>query len=494
MAVVAPIVVATGALLVLPQVALGVSASSPSAIPVIVSFTATRTTVSDAGGSIILRAQLKYASSCRITVLGSLHGFPRSFSCSSDRVRQSVVLRANKSPSQITYTFGMIVKNRAGSATATNVVVTEGAAPPPISFTTPTGNPTTLVFPDEGVFVADNPLIVTVHNDSLTTQVISSVAIGTIGDPSDFNLNRNNCGHVTAHANCSLAVQFQPSGAGTRSGVVDILDSSWGSAGTTVPLKLRGVGVWATATVENANIRNNVLTFPTQYGVGITSPEQYVTLLNSGKVPLYIGVFGTTSNAPITVAGGEGTDFLPTADTCINTTPGESYPLIVSVGQSCTFEVAFDPSGAGTRTTSIVIDDNTLGTQTQLTVQGSGVYSTDTLAINGDTAEPSPISYIFNSSAVSTEIYATLRITNTSQVTLVFSGVSSTGIDPNDFGVALTTPATCAGAGDELAAGRSCNVQLGFDPAAPGTRSASLHIADNSPDGGEIINVSGTGK
>jgi len=33
---------------------------------------------------------------------------------------------------------------------------------------------------------------------------------------------------------------------------------------------------------------------------------------------------------------------------------------------------------------------------------------------------------------------------------------------------------------------------LGFDPAAPGTRSASLHIADNSPDGGEIINVSGT--
>jgi hypothetical protein len=95
---------------------------------------------------------------------------------------------------------------------------------------------------------------------------------------------------------------------------------------------------------------------------------------------------------------------------------------------------------------------------------------------------------------VSTEIYATLRITNTSQVTLVFSGVSSTGIDPNDFGVALTTPATCAGAGDELAAGRSCNVQLGFDPAAPGTRSASLHIADNSPDGGEIINVSGTGK
>ncbi len=496
MAVIVPIVAATVTIVGTPQVAFGASAGSPSAIPVIVSFTATRATVPDAGGSIVLKAKLKYASSCKITVLGSLKGFPRSFSCSSNRVTQSVTLRANKSPSQITYTFGMIVKNGAGSATATNVVVTEGAAPPPISFTTPTGNPTTLVFPDEGVFVADDPLIVTVHNDSPTTQIITSVAIGTVGDPTDFILNRNNCSYITPHANCSLAVQFQPSGAGTRTGIVNILDSSWGNAGTTAPLKLEGVGVWATATVENANIRGNVLTFPLQYGVGTTGPEQYVTLLNSGKVPLYIGVPGTTvTENAITVTGGEGTDFLPAPDTCINVlTNPPSYPLIVSVGQSCTFEVAFDPSGAGTRTTNIVIYDNTLGTQTQLTVQGRGVYSTDTLAINGDTPEPSPISYIFNSSTVGTEIYATLRITNTSRVTVVFSGVSSTGIDPTDFAVALTNPPTCAGPGDELAAGRSCNVQLGFDPLAQGARTATLHIGDNSPDGGEIINVSGTGK
>ena len=499
MAVAAPIVVATVALLGMPQVALAANAGSPSAIPVIVSFTASRTTVSDTGGSIVLRAQLKYASTCRITVLGSLKGFPRSFSCSSDRVKQSVTLRANKGPSQITYTFGMIVKNRAGSATATNVVVTEGIAPPPISFTTPTGSPTTLVFPEEGVFVADDPLIVTVHNDSATTQIITSVAIGTIGDPGDFNINRNNCGHITAHANCSLAVQFQPSGAGTRTGTVDIVDSSWGTAGTTVPLKLRGAGVWATATVENANIRNNVLTFPTQYGVGTTGPEQYVTLLNSGKVPLYIGVFGTTANAPITVAGGESTDFLPAADTCIDTTTGAAaYPLIVSVGQSCTFEVAFDPSGAGTRTTSVVIDDNTIGTQTQLSVQGVGVYSTTTLSINGDTPEPSPISYIFNSSAVNAAIYVTLKITDTSKVTVLFGGVKSAGVNASDFAVEAVPlaggPSTCAGAGVELAPGRSCTVQLGFDPSAQGTRTATLNISDNSPDGGETINVSGTGK
>jgi hypothetical protein len=50
-----------------------------------------------------------------------------------------------------------------------------------------------------------------------------------------------------------------------------------------------------------------------------------------------------------------------------------AYPLIVSIGQSCTFTVAFDPSGPGTRTSDVVVDDNTLGTQTQLGVEGNGV-------------------------------------------------------------------------------------------------------------------------
>ena len=82
--------------------------------------------------------------------------------------------------------------------------MTEGAAPPPISFTTPTGSPTTLVFAAEGVFVGDDPLIVTVHNNSSKTQIITAVTITPVGDPTDFLLNRNNCGYVTSHANCSL--------------------------------------------------------------------------------------------------------------------------------------------------------------------------------------------------------------------------------------------------------------------------------------------------
>lgn len=308
--------------------------------------------------------------------------------------------------------------------------------------------------------------------------MISGVAIGAVGDQNDFVLNRNNCGDITPHADCSLAVQFQPTGAGTRTGAVDIVDSSWGASGTTTALGLRGTGVWATATLANANIRHGVLSFPRQ-GVLTPSPYQYVTLLNVGKVPLYIN--------SITDAGGEAADFnssaLPITSNC---------PQIVSVGKSCALGVAFVPTGAGDRSSNVVIDDNTLGTQTQLQVQGTGVYSTDTLAVNGDTAEPSPISFDFGSAHPGgSAAQATLTIKNTGAVTLSFGSVSWTGIDPSSFSASPT--GTCASPGVQLAAGHSCSLPIAFSPQTQGTLTATLHIGDNSPDGGEIVNLIGTG-
>jgi len=452
--------------------------AKPTAIPVVKSFTISKTTVANSGGSVVLKGKLKYAVSCRITVSPGLKGFSKSFACGSDSFTKTVAFAANKSENPIEYTFGMSVKNQVGSAQATNVVATEGAAPPPISFTTPTGNASTLVFAPEGVFVADDPLIVTVHNNSTTTQVITSVAIGTTGDPSDFILNRNNCGYITARETCSLAVQFQPSGAGSRSGVVNILDASWGKLGATVPLKLSGRGVWASATVANANIRGNKLSFPAQYGVATASPYEFISLANAGSVPLYINGIGDT--------GGETTDFLVAAGNCVNPIT-QGFPLVVAVGQSCTFGVAFDPSASGLRTTNVVVFDNTIGTQTQLKVQGTGYYSTTTLAIGGGTSQPSPISYNFTGPIVS----ATVTVANTSPVTVVFGGTSVSGINPSDFSISPTN--TCGQANVELAAGQSCTIQIGFAPLAKGPRAAVLHIFDNSPDGGEIISVTGTG-
>lgn len=470
--------VAAATLLGTAQTAFGTS--SPSAVPVVKSFKASKTFFTDLGGKVVLSANLKYAKTCSMTVSPGIKGFPRSFSCSSDVVKETAGLPVNNASNPISYTFGLTVKNKAGSVTATNVVVSEGAAPPPISFTTPNGSSTTLLFASEGVFVADDPLIVRVHNNSSITQLITGVAIGTGGEPTDFILNRNNCSYITAHETCSFAVQFQPSGSGLRNGTVDVVDSSWGKNGATAVLKLEGIGVWATATVGNANISSGTLSFPDQYGVGSSSPEQFVSLYNSGTVPLYVDGISDT--------GGEAADFTVQPGTCTGA------PLIVAVGQSCTFGVLFVPSASGQRSSNIVVDDNTLGTQTQLPVAGTGVYSTTTLSINGDTAAPSPISYNFTPTTDAlvggAPLTATLAVTNTSTVTLSFSGVNITGTNPDDFSV--NDSEACGVSGAKLGPGQTCTMGIAFAPISAGLRSATIEVGDNSPDGGEIIGVLGS--
>jgi hypothetical protein len=474
LAVVVPIAAATIAVAT-PQMA-GSAAASGIAhpVPVVVSFTSSKATVPNSGGSFALKARLKYGQTCKLSVSPAMKGFPKSFSCTTS-FSKTVDLSKNKGENPETYTFSVKAINKSGSASGTNVVVTQGAAPPPISFT-----PTTLNFAPEGVFVGDDPLIVTVHNNSSTTQLISSVSIGTTGDPTDFILNRNNCSYVTAHANCSLAVQFQPTGAGLRTGAVEVVDSSWGTSGATATLNLRGAGVWATATVENADISSNVLTFANQ-GVLTASPYQYVSVDNVGSVPLYI------SN--ISVTGGESTDFSIQDGNCLNQLTG-SFPLVVGIGQSCTFGVLFEPSSSSTRTTNLVVSDNTLGTQTQLGLSGLGVWATDTLQIGSQPAQAGPVSYDFSppSVAVGGGADAILTVTNNSPVSMLIQTVTMSGPYAGNFTIPT---ATCAG-GNQVPSGQSCTMTIDFAPVITGNLFATLRITDNTAAGGDVIDLSGT--
>ncbi len=465
------------------------AATPPIPAPVVVSFTTSRVTVLNVGGTVKLKASLKYASSCIITVSPHLAGFPEKSSCTSDEIAQTVSFHANSGENPILYTFAVVVINKSGSARSGNVTVSEGAAPPPISFSTPNGSPTTLVFAPEGVYVADDPVIVTVKNDSPLTQDISGAAIGTTGDPADFLLSKNNCGYLTSGQTCSLALQFNPFGAGNRTGVLEVTDASWGTAGASAPLALQGTGVWADATLSGTDISNDVLGFPSTEGVAAQTTEEYVTLSNAGNVPLYVNSIGIT--------GSESTDFAVSYGNCSNPVSG-GFPLVIGIGQNCTFGVAFDPSAQGPRSTFVVVGDNTIGTETQLPVQGTGAYSTTAISIqnalanNGGTPSTNDfLAYNFGPSPQETPITETLVIQNTSDVTLEFTGTTITGVNPLDF--QITPTSSCGNPGVELAAGESCTVQIGYDPVAnTGQRFASLKFGDNTQAGGETVSVEGT--
>ena len=199
------------------------------------------------------------------------------------------------------------------------------------------------------------------------------------------------------------------------------------------------------------------LTFADQ-AVGTTSAGQTVTLTNT--LPS-----ATITISDVSITGVDAGDYAQT-NTC--GTP-------VAAGGSCTISVTFTPTAVGTRTASVSIsDDSDVSPQTVPLTGTTGV----TLA---------PTSLTFAGQTVGTTSAALpVTLTNSGGSALTITSISITGSDPTEF--AQTN--TC---GTSVAAGASCTINVTFTPAAAGTRSASVSIADNAPDNPQTVTLTGTG-
>jgi hypothetical protein len=160
----------------------------------------------------------------------------------------------------------------------------------------------------------------------------------------DFTI-QNGCTSVTpAGGTCAIQVTFTPTAAGTRTGVLTIMDNSAGSPRT---VKLTGQGGEAAVALSPAS-----LSFAGQ-PLNSTSPAQVVTLTNSGALNLQV--------SQISVTG-------PFAET--NT----CGILVYSIG-TCEISVTFTPTAAGSATGTLTITD-------------SAADSPQKLALTGNTAAP----------------------------------------------------------------------------------------------------------
>jgi hypothetical protein len=104
------------------------------------------------------------------------------------------------------------------------------------------------------------------------------------------------------------------------------------------------------------------------------------------------------------------------------------------------------------------------------------------------TLTPTPLTFastkVGSTSAAQT---ATLKNTSTSAaLTITSGGITITGTDASSF--IKTT--TC---GSSLAAGASCTISVSFKPAATGTLTATLSVADNATGSPQKVSLTGTG-
>jgi hypothetical protein len=206
-------------------------------------------------------------------------------------------------------------------------------------------SPASLTFATAKVGTSTTPAAVTVTNNGTMSLNVSSIA--TSGDFSQSN----NCGSsVAPGASCVVNVLFTPIATGSRNGTLTI--NSDAQNGTMQTVSLSGTGA-----VPVANIVPGTLTFAIT-PVGTQSSSSAITLSNNGAVPMNITSIATTG------------DFVQ-SNNCSTMLPANS---------SCTINVAFVPSTAGTRTGLLTITDDASGGSQTVSLSGAATDFTVTVS------------------------------------------------------------------------------------------------------------------
>lgn len=207
----------------------------------------------------------------------------------------------------------------------------------------------------------------------------------------------------------------------------------------------------------SATLSPSSLMFPVRR-VGSPSPSKAITLTNTGNVTLTI--------SSITITGASAGDFSQT-NNC-----GSS----VGAGASCTINVTFLPTAAGSRTAAVSVADNAPDSPQSAALSGTGTV-----------VVLAPASLNFGAQQVGTRSPAkSVTLTNIGSSALNITSITLSGVNAADF----FQTNNC---GSSVAGGASCTIRVTFRPSATGARSASISITDDGGGSPQKVQLSGTG-
>lgn len=267
----------------------------------------------------------------------------------------------------------------------------------------------------------------------------------------DFALAGNTCpATLAAGASCTTGIVFRPSATGNETSTLTLTSTSAGTTPAVIPLSGTGIppgSIFATPTVASFG----------SVTIGQSSPSQTVTLQNTGAAAL--------PGLKFTVSG----DYSLLSNNC---------GVTLAAGASCTLNVSFAPSQAGTRIGSVTVTSTATGfTPLVVGLTGTGLPAAQL------TVTPSQLN--FGSIAVGSDSSPqTLTVSNPGIASLQGLAAAATG----SFSVGS---GSC---GSALAAGSSCSFTVTFTPKAAGNQSGSVTISSSSAGVAPVlVSVSGSG-
>ena len=344
-----------------------------------------------------------------------------------------------------------------GSVNVSNLVNKFSVAASPLA----SPSPTLLLFGSTLVGSTDpTTQVVTLNNSGTGSLTISGISIKG-ANASSFS-QTNTCGTgLATGASCTVTLTFAPSVAGALAATLSIAGDADGSPET---VSLNGTAV---TPVPAVTLSANTLNFAATLVGTTNAATQAVTVTNSGNAPLNI--------TGINISGANTSSFSQT-DTCSTTTA-------LAVSASCTITVTFAPAAGGALTATVNIADNATGSPQTVTLNGTGSVPASAVTL-------SPTSLTFPSTAEgSSAPTQAITLTNTGTLALSMTGISITGTNLTSFAQTNNCPTTPA----TLAASGSCTITVTFAPAAIGSLSASVSIADDAAGSPQTAALTGTG-
>ncbi len=328
------------------------------------------------------------------------------------------------------------------------------AAVPVASF-----QPSNLTFTAQPLTVKSTAQVVTLTNNGGT--MLTGIAI-TLGGTNAANFaDTTTCtAALAAGANCTISVTFTPTVVGPASATLSIADNAVGSPQT---IALTGTGQLGSPTDV---VTPNPIAFTTPQLVGVASAALPVTLSNGGTGALVI--------SSITFGGANTTDFTQT-NNCGTT---------VAAGATCTINVVFNPTSVTppARAATLILTDDAANSPQSVPVTGNAIAPAISIT---------PASLTFASQTVKTQSApqtVTIKNTGTGPLSFTGTGITIAGANAADFAI--------VGAGDTcsppLAAGATCSFNVVYNPAAAGTSTATIVVADSVPSSPQLIPLSGT--
>jgi len=203
--------------------------------------------------------------------------------------------------------------------------------------------------------------------------------------------------------------------------------------------------------------------------VGTTSAPQQVSITNNGSATLTI--------TSVDFTGANASEFaLASNSTC---------SASLAAAASCTINVTFAPTAAGTATASVSITDNAAGSPQTVSLTGVGQS-----AAPGAMLSPSPVNFgsTTQPQPVGTSATLPVTLTNTGSAPLTIASIVFTGANASEF-------AQTNNCFSLLAPAASCTISVTFTPTAAGgsgSATASLSVTDDAAGSPQTVPITGT--